>query len=90
LDYELLSAERATEDSMPDKEIARQKLDATIAALDKLLESVPQDAYERAKEIVNSLGSDVDSGEGSGGDGGSKSGSGAVDEAELKRLGQLF
>jgi hypothetical protein len=85
LDYELLAAERATEDAVPDKEIARQKLDATIAALDKLIESVPQDALARAKEIVGSLGSDSDVEGDKGGSGGA-----VVDEAELKRLGQLF
>ncbi|KAG7668913.1 hypothetical protein KSW81_003925 [Nannochloris sp. 'desiccata'] len=86
LDYELLSAERATEDTKPDKAVARQKLDATIAALDKLLESVPQDALNRANDMVNSLGSES---EGSG-DGNGDGGALVVDEAELKRLGQLF
>ncbi|KAL4517026.1 hypothetical protein Ndes2437B_g06647 [Nannochloris sp. 'desiccata'] len=85
-DYELLSAERATEDTKPDKAVARQKLDATIAALDKLLESVPQDALNRANDMVNSLGSES---EGSG-DGNGDGGALVVDEAELKRLGQLF
>jgi len=63
-------------------------LDATIVALDKLLESVPQDALNRAKDIVTTLGSDNNNegGESGSGDGGSV----VVDEAELKRLGQLF
>jgi hypothetical protein len=85
LDYELLSAERATEETKPDKEVARQKLDATIAALDKLIESVPEDALKRAKEIVSSLGEGNELS-----DGGSGGGGVAVNEAELKRLGQLF
>lgn len=87
MDYELLSAERATENAKPDKDVARQKLDATIAALDTLLESVPQDALNRAKDMVNALGSDSEESPSAGGNGG---GDVVVDEAELKRLGQLF
>ena len=91
LDYELLTAERAPEGATIDRESIKQKLDVVIAALDTLIGSVPQDALEKAKNVVNSLGNqNTEENESSNGDGGSGRKEIVVDEAELKRLGQLF
>ena len=87
LDGALLQAERSPERKVGEetKEALAQQLGATIAALDKILEALPEDALERARKVVNSVETldfpeeAVEGGEGT-----------AVDAAEVERLGRLY
>ena len=81
LDYALLTAERA-EDATEGTALAREKLETTIAALDKLIANVPEDALNNARRVVSSL-REAEELEG-------KFSGEALDTAEIQRLQKLF
>lgn len=81
LDQVLLAAERS-EDPSEGRELARERLDKTIAALDKVIESVPPEALNNAQRVVSSLKTVGELEE--------NAGEKELDAAELKRLEKLF